>query len=133
MHSPGIKKAYFIQHAFDSKDIESIGQLAKVAASTNARLHCIHVNLISGKLHKDEGKAFEEKLKSHFGDLNVTFTVWSAFSVEDGLEIFCRANKMDILAMLTHDKTTWESIFGAKSVTKSMALRNKFPLLAFHS
>lgn len=73
---------------FDSKDIESITQLAIVAAATNSKLHCVHINLFNGEVNEDEGKAFEAQLKKNFKDLPVTFTVWSASKVEDGLEIF---------------------------------------------
>ncbi|BDS11706.1 universal stress protein [Aureispira anguillae] len=117
---------------FDSKDIDSIAQLAVVAAATNSTVHCIHVNLFSETPQLAEGAKFEEQLKANFGDLPVVFNVWSAHTVEDGLEIFCRVNNIDILAMLTHDRSAWDKLFGEKSVTRAMALRTKLPLLAFH-
>jgi len=117
---------------FDSKDIETIAQLAVVAAATNSKLHCVHINLFSNKAVTEADKNFEETLKEKFAGLDVSFTSWSANNVEDGLEIFCRVNNIDILAMLTHDKSTWNKLFGEKSVTKSMALRSNLPLLAFH-
>lgn len=117
---------------FSSKDIESIAQLAVVAAATNSTVHCVHVNLFSEAPQISEGAKFEEQLKDNFGDLPVVFNVWSAHTVEDGLEIFCRVNNIDVLAMLTHDRSTWNKLFGEKSVTKAMALRTKLPLLAFH-
>lgn len=117
---------------FDAKDIESISQLGIVAAATNATVYCIHVNLFSEKPQTEESANFEADVKANLPDLPVVFASWSAHNVEDGLEIFCRVNEIDVLAMLTHDRSTWDKVFGEQSVTKSMAMRNKLPLLAFH-
>lgn len=117
---------------FDAKDIESITQLGKVAKVTNSTLHCIHVNLFSEGAESNKSAAFEADLKTNLEGLPVVFNSWSAHNVEDGLEIFCRVNQIDILAMLTHNRSTWNKLFGEHSVTKSMAMRNKLPLLAFH-
>ena len=117
---------------FDSKDIESITQLGKVAKVMDSTLHCIHVNLFSEGAESNKSAAFEAEVKTSLEGLPVVFNTWSAHTVEDGLEIFCRVNKIDMLAMLTHNRTTWNKVFGEHSVTKSMAMRNKLPLLAFH-
>lgn len=117
---------------FDSKDIESITQLAKIAKVTNSTLHCIHVNLFSGGVESNKSAEFEAELEANLEGLPVVFNTWSAHKVEDGLENFCRVNQIDILAMLTHNRSTWNKLFGEHSVTKSMAMRNKLPLLAFH-
>lgn len=116
---------------FDAKDIESITQLGKVAKATNATLHCVHVNLFSEGAAATE--TFEAEIKANLEGLPVVFSAWSAHNVEDGLEIFCNVNQIDILAMLTHNRSTWNKLFGEHSVTKSMAMRNKLPLLAFHN
>lgn len=117
---------------FDEKDIESITQLGRVAEATNATLFCVHVNLFSEAPKTEEAAVFETKLQANLPDLPIVFHAWSAHNVEDGLEIFCRVNQIDMLAMLTHNRSTWDKLFGEHSVTKSMAMRNKLPLLAFH-
>lgn len=117
---------------FDSKDIESITQLGKIAKATNSTLHCIHVNLFNEGTEAKKHTEFEAELKANLEGLPIVFNTWSAHKVEDGLEIFCRVNEIDILAMLTHNRSTWNKLFGEHSVTKSMAMRNKLPLLAFH-
>jgi nucleotide-binding universal stress UspA family protein len=117
---------------FDSKDVESITQLGKIAKATNSTLQCIHVNLFTEGAEVDKRTEFEGEVKTSLKDLPIVFNTWSAHNVEDGLEIFCRVNQIDILAMLTHNRSTWNKIFGEHSVTKSMAMRNKLPLLAFH-
>jgi len=117
---------------FDENDTEPIFQLSLVAAAIGASVHCIHINPIDHKLEEKKKEAFQEDFKENFGELPVTFNVWSAKSVEDGLETFCRINKIDILAMMTHNKTFWDKVFGNYSMTKSMVLRTQLPLLAFH-
>lgn len=117
---------------FDEKDIDSIAQLAIVVAATNSTLHCVHIDLFSDTPAVNKGERFKEQLRDKFGNLPVVFNVWSAHTVEDGLEVFCRINKIDILAMLTHERSTWSQLFGEKSVTQAMTLRTKLPLLAFH-
>lgn len=117
---------------FDVKDIDSIAQLAIVLAATQSTLHCVHIDLFSETPQANKGADFKEQLEAKFGNLPVVFNVWSAHSVEDGLEIFCRINNIDVLAMLTHERSTWSQLFGEKSVTKAMTLRTKLPLLAFH-
>jgi nucleotide-binding universal stress UspA family protein len=117
---------------FDSKDIESISQLAAVATITKSTLHCVHINLVSGGIDVDAAEKFAKKLKDNFEGLPVKFHSWSANSVEDGLENFCRVHGIEVLAMLTHDKSTWEKMFGEKSHTRAMAMRSLLPLLAFH-
>lgn len=117
---------------FDSKDIESIGQLAVVTTMTKSTLHCVHINLVSGGIDTDAAEKFAKKLKDNFAGLPVKFHSWSANNVEDGLENFCRVFEIEILAMLTHDKSTWEKMFGEKSHTRAMAMRSLLPLLAFH-
>lgn len=117
---------------FDAKDLESISQLGTVAAATNATVYCVHVNLFSESPKVEESVQFEAEVRASLPNLPVVFASWSAHTVEDGLEIFCRVNEIDVLAMLTHDRSTWDKVFGEQSVTKSMAMRNKLPLLAFH-
>lgn len=117
---------------FDSKDIESISQLAVVAAATGSTLYCVHINLVSGAPDSEAAEKFVKKIKDNFNGLPVKYCSWSANNVEDGLENFCRVYGIEVLAMLTHDKTTWEKMFGEKSHTRAMAMRNLLPLLAFH-
>ncbi|MFT5648170.1 MAG: nucleotide-binding universal stress UspA family protein [Aureispira sp.] len=117
---------------FDSKDIESITQLGKVAKATNSTLQCIHVDLFSEGAETDKRAAFEAEVKTSLEGLPIVFNTWSAHNVEDGLEIFCRVYNIDMLAMLTHNRSTWDKLFGEHSLTKSMAMRNKLPLFAFH-
>lgn len=117
---------------FDEKDTELLYELTLIATAIKAKLHCVHINKADYPYPVTAEEKFKESFEKNFADLPVTYSVCSANNIEEGLEIFCQINNIDILAMLTHDKTTWEKVFGGKSVTKSMTMRSNIPLLAFH-
>lgn len=117
---------------FDKQDTELLFQLTLIAVAIKAQLHCVHINQADGPYDDQKEIAFRASFEENFADLPVTYSVWSANEVEDGLETFCRINKVSILAMLTHKKNLWEKVFGGKSMTKTMTMQTKLPLLAFH-
>lgn len=117
---------------FDDKDNEFLFQLALIATAIKATVHCVHINQADYPYEQKEEETFRKSFDENFADLPVTYSVWSADTIEDGLETFCRINKIDILAMLTHKKTLWDKLFMGTSVTKRMTMRTNLPLLAFH-
>jgi nucleotide-binding universal stress UspA family protein len=117
---------------FDEKDTELLFQLTLLATAIKAKLHCVHINRTDYPYQVSAEAAFKKSFEANFQDLPVTFSTWSATSIEEGLDTFCRVNKIDALAMLTHHKTFWDKVFGGKSITKVMTMRTKLPLLAFH-
>jgi nucleotide-binding universal stress UspA family protein len=117
---------------FDKKDTELLFQLTLIALAIKANLHCVHINKSDNPYQRVAETDFKLSFDENFEDLPVTYSVWSAATIEEGLETFCRVNKIDVLAMLTHDKTFWDKIFGNKSMTKSVTMRTQLPLLAFH-
>lgn len=117
---------------FDDQDTELLYQLTLIAVAIKAQLHCVHINQADAPYDDKKETAFRALFEENFADLPVTYSVWSANEIEDGLETFCRINKVSILAMLTHKKNLWEKVFGEKSITKKMTMQTKLPLLAFH-
>ncbi|CAA6803273.1 MAG: Unknown protein [uncultured Aureispira sp.] len=117
---------------FDPEDTELLYQLTLIAVAIKGQVHCVHINLADGPFEDKKEAAFRASFEKNFSDLPVTYSVWSANEVEEGLDTFCRINKISILAMLTHKKNIWEKVFGAKSMTKNMSMQTKLPLLAFH-
>jgi nucleotide-binding universal stress UspA family protein len=120
---------------YDVTDLDNISQLAAFASVIKANLHCIHINLVTGEDTTARGQIFEEQFNARFAAQKkglVNFSIRSSISVEDGLETFLRINNINILSMLTHKRGFWEKMFSNKSVTESMAMRARTPLLAFH-
>jgi nucleotide-binding universal stress UspA family protein len=117
---------------FDAQDNELLYQLTLIAIAIKAQVHCVHVNQADAPYDDKKETAFRASFEENFADLPVTYSVWSANEIEEGLETFCRINKVSILAMLTHKKNLWEKVFGGKSITKNMTMQTKLPLLAFH-
>lgn len=117
---------------FDAGDTELLYQLTLIAIAIKAKVHCVHINLADGPYEDKKETKFRASFEKNFAELPVTYSVWSANEVEEGLDTFCRVNNVSILAMLTHKKSLWEKVFGAKSMTKNMTMQTKLPLLAFH-
>lgn len=117
---------------FDEKDSELLFQLAVVATAIKATVHCVHINRVGESFNDPDEVSFSARFEKDFKGLPVTFSNFSAESVEEGLQIFCRVNKIDVLAMLTHHKSFWDKMFGGGSTTKSMSRATRLPLLAFH-
>lgn len=121
---------------YDATDLDNINQLIAFAHLVKAEVHCVHINLIDADSPQNkEGEAFEKQFRARFSQIdpnNISFSVRSAVSVEDGLETFLRINDIDILSMLTHKRGFWEKMFSSKSMTEAMAMRAATPLLAFH-
>jgi len=115
-----------------SDSFENILQVADFAAATDSKMHFVHVNRFSDKDHSNDETTFEMDLKEKITNVPVTFTTWSAIKIEDGLDTFCSLNNIDMLVVLKHARSTWDKIFGEKSTTNTMALRNNLPLLAYH-
>ncbi|MGH1336979.1 MAG: universal stress protein [Aureispira sp.] len=117
---------------FDEKDQELLFQLAIVATAIQAKVHCVHINKVGTPYNAPDEQSFRARFEKDFKGLPVTFTSFSAESVEEGLQTFCRVNDIDILAMLTHHKSLWDKLFGGRSVVHRMVGRSNLPLLAFH-
>jgi len=82
---------------------------------------------------KNQQAAFRKSFDDTFEEASISFSIISATTVEEGLEVFCREKEIDLLAMLSHEKTFWEKTFTNRSMTESMIMRSKLPLLAFHN
>lgn len=117
------------------EDVANIAQLLSFAEKVNAKLHCVHINVVGKEDKVNKSELFQSTLQQQISKElleRITFSVRSAISVEDGLETFLRINKIEILSMLTHKRSLWEKIMNNKSITQSMAMRARTPLLAFH-
>lgn len=127
------EKNMAIAYATDltTSDVDYLTTLAKIAEMTDSKIHCVHVNKFSGSVNRLAEDTFKKLLKDRITNVNVSFTSWSAMDVAEGLEVFCRVNNISLLSVLKHTQTTWEKIFGEKSMTKTLALKKNIPLLAF--
>jgi nucleotide-binding universal stress UspA family protein len=118
---------------YDSNDLDNILQLVLFAKAIHAKVHCVHIKNILDSPDDTKEAEFRAKFEERFRDLQLSFSVHSSTSVEEGLETFLRVNHMNILSMLTHKRSVWDRMFGEKSMTREMAMRSRVPILAFHS
>jgi len=117
---------------YDDQDIAMVKRMLSFASMVDAKVHCIHVDVLENPVDEAKEKAFKEAFDETFDELDVTFTSRASTSVEEALETFLRINEISVLGMLTHEKNLWEGLFGI-STTRTIALETKVPLLAFHT
>jgi nucleotide-binding universal stress UspA family protein len=114
---------------FEDEDLIAIDQLLKFAAQFDARVHCIHIRQNKAlDISKQEimRKAFEHDVVMHKMD----FDTLSYVPVVEGLNHYVKANEVDILVMLTHQRGIFSHLFH-QSQTRNMVLQAAVPLWAF--
>jgi nucleotide-binding universal stress UspA family protein len=125
---PSMNMAYATDLTEES--IDTLVELADLAALIKANLYCVYVNEIKGGAYSEAEAPVLLKMKEHQFNIPVHFTTWSAVTIEDGLETFCRVNDIDVLVVMKHKRTTWQKLLGQRSITNNMALRTDIPIFA---
>lgn len=119
-----------IAYATDILDLRSeVKKVISFARNFNARLHILHAT------SPREGKAIDAKgivsqFIERFNYPHISFAVSYASDPVAGIDEYIAKNKIDMLAMFTHELTFFEKLFG-KGITRQVALFNKVPLLTF--
>lgn len=119
-----------IVYATDILDLRSeIERVVSFAKIFNARVHVLHVT------SPREGQVINPKemvtqLIQRMNYPHISFAVSNADDPEVGIDEYIAKNKIDMLAMFTHELTFFEKLFG-KGITRQVALFNKVPLITF--
>ncbi|HRP57820.1 universal stress protein [Agriterribacter sp.] len=71
---------------------------------------------------------YERKLKKHLNTQSLATTHLSGHEFEDTLQDYIKSNDIDILAMITYQRSVWDRIFHP-SVTRRMSYHTIIPLL----
>ena len=119
-----------IVYATDIIDLRSeIERVVTFARKFNARVHVLHVT--SPREEKAiDAKEIVTQLIKRLNYPHISFAVSHADDPEEGIDEYITKNKIDMLAMFTHELTFFEKLFG-KGITRQVALFNKVPLLTF--
>jgi len=118
---------------YRERDTESIKRLGKIAYNLGAQIDLVHVQ------HPDE-EAFSAELKQQIREMYQAETGQEHLQIHeiqnesaaDGLATFVEQRATDLLAVSTHKRGFFESLFH-RSVTRRLALYAAKPLLVFHS
>ena len=125
----GIKKiAYAMQ--FNPDETEYIDKVVKFAQLFDAEVHCIHVSFMEELWDEAQlgvlKKAYEEE---HAGS-NVFFEILHDTDTEAAINEYIEENDIDVLAVLTHKRKFFDSLFH-RSFSKKMSFHTDIPLLVF--
>ena len=115
---------------FEEEDPRIIDQLLKLAKPYNAKVSCVHIR------EQDEKQdIFKQEIlmKAFEGDVsieNIDFLTLDYDNVVEGLNQFVKDRNVDVLVMLTHQRSIFSRLF-TKSQTRQMAIESQVPLWAF--
>lgn len=115
---------------YEEDDIRVIDEVLYFARKNNAKLSCVHVR--GGDEAQEDFK--EELLKrAYYYDLthdHIDFRTVSSPDVVEGLQHFVQRKELDLLVMLTHQRSRLSQMFH-KSHSKEMALYSQIPLWVY--
>ena len=112
---------------FNLKD--ELEKVISFARKFNARIHILHVTS-PREQEAIEPKEMMETIIKTFRYNHISFAVSHADDPEEGIEEYIARNKIDLLAMFTHELSFFEKLFG-RGITRKVALHNHIPLLTF--
>lgn len=113
---------------FTDEDAIALKKLIEIAQGFDAHIDCLHVKTSTS----DDNKLFIEQWKKQFSDQNVDYHIIENKQVEETIIDFIEAHKINMLAMLNHNRGFFEGLFHT-SLTKKLAFHLNIPLLALHN
>jgi len=130
----GLKNILFATRHFeaDDKTLIPILKLAQLKAAL------VHVAVFTDTDDKDLGdylehgrllNAYQQTLPARYKDVKFKTEHLEGKEFEDTIEQYIKGYDIDMLAMTTHKRSFWDSMFN-RSMTKSMAYHINIPLLA---
>lgn len=112
---------------YREKDKNELRKILKIAKKTNARVKSLYVKTS----HSDVSDATIKEWEKEFADENVEFLVFLSDEVKETILDFVLFKDIDILSMITHKRSFFESIFDP-SFTKKIAKEVTVPILVMH-
>ena len=114
---------------YDKKqDIRTFKILNEISTDLHAHLHVLTLNS-SQRVTDEEIESGELKLTPYFPDHDLEYHFRSASDVEDGLNNLVEDLHAHMLVLIPRTRELFKSLFG-KSVTKSMILHSRLPIMA---
>lgn len=127
------KKPEKICFACDFKNIADhlqTEQLVHLVQTTGAHLHVLNVDYHNANFDADRTLQ-STKLHTALASLNPVYHFVEKENVEDGIQEFIEANRMDWLVIVPHKHSFFESLFH-KSHTKALMKETHIPLVVMH-
>ncbi len=117
---------------FDSLDALRIKQAVTFAQRFGGRMHFVHVGPPGEKALDLERKLFEVDYQHSSPEYPFLFSRMIGDDVVEQLNEYALNNKIDLMVLVTHQRTFWESLLH-KSITRKALVGAGLPLLIMHS
>ncbi|MWB92744.1 universal stress protein [Flavobacterium sp. GA093] len=112
---------------YREKDKNELRKVLKIAAKTNAKVRSLYVKTTSSDVSVETVKEWEKE----FANENVEFLVLPSDEVKETILDFVLYKDIDVLAMITHKRSFFESLFDS-SFTEKLAKIVPVPVLVMH-
>lgn len=111
---------------------ETFKQVISIAKKCNARIHLLRINTETDFNNIELGLNPVEQLLSMFPELtNYSMAIYNEPSVETGINTFIKQNPIDLIAMVTHGKSGFLSLF-SKSIAEGVTNHSTLPVMTIH-
>lgn len=112
---------------YREKDKNELRKVLNIAKKTNAKVKSLYVKTSDSDVSGSTVKEWEKE----FADENVEFLVLPSDEVKETILDFVLYKEIDVLAMITHKRSFFESIFDS-SFTKKISKQVSVPVLIMH-
>lgn len=112
---------------YREKDKKELKKVLKIAKKTDAKVKSLYVKTSNSDVSAETVKEWEKE----FANDNVEFLVLPSDEVKETILDFVLYKDIDVLAMITHKRSFFESIFDS-SFTKKMSKEASVPVLIMH-
>ena len=116
---------------FEEADFQVIDRLLGYADTFQARVSCAHIHHEDSYWSRLDRSFFERIYQLEMEQDQVAFYSINSTDIVVGLQRFIAANKVDLIAMLCHQRPVVSRLL-TESLTRAMTLHTDVPLLAFH-
>jgi len=112
---------------FTPDDALMIQSARKFRDAMGCQLHVIHIDTSGTEAGKQQMNTFYEPWAQ---DKKMTAHCLSHKDINEGLEVFIKANEIDVLAILSHRRSWFDEIF-KKNRAKELSYQQSIPLLVY--
>ncbi|WP_025663242.1 universal stress protein [Aquimarina megaterium] len=117
---------------FEEDITDTLKQVISIANKCEARIHLLRINTETDFNNIKLGLDPIEKMLRNFPELkNYSMAVYNEPSVEKGINTFLKQHPTDLIAMVTHGKTGFLSLF-SKSIAEGVTNHSTLPVMTMH-
>ena len=125
------KNIVFVSN-FEEDITDAFKQVICIANKCDARIHLLRINTETDFNSIELGLDPIEKMLQNFPELkNYSMAVYNEPSVETGINTFVEQQPTDLIAMVTHGKTGFLSLF-SKSIAEGVTNHSTLPVMTIH-